>query len=84
MTDDSSAGGYLTTRDLGQIAALIFTGHRPESLTQRDGILTAVFAATPKLHCAVREYILDETRVAPRAFLSLLRDLKGVANVQTR
>ena len=70
---------HLETRDLGQIAALILAGHRPKSITQQAGILVAVFDETVEIRTAVTRYLLDELRVPPRAFLGLLRDLKGAA-----
>ena len=74
--------GHVATRDLGQIAALILTGHRPRSLSQQGGILVATFDATDEVQAAVHRYLLDELRVAPRAYLGLLRDLKGAAGIQ--
>ena len=79
MKLDHRKNAYLETRDLGQIAALILAGHRPKSLTQQGGILAAVFDATNQVQTAVTQYLLDELRVPPRAFLGLLRDLKGLA-----
>ncbi len=72
----------LATRDLGQIAALILTGHRPKSLSQHGGVLVAVFDGTEEVQAAVNAYLLDKISVPPRAYLGLLRDLKGLAGVQ--
>ncbi len=79
MKADERTVEQLETRDLGQIAALIQVGHRPKSLTQEGGILVAVFDATNQVRTAATQYVLDELRVPPRAFLGLLRDLKGLA-----
>ncbi len=79
MKADERTAERLETRDLGQITALILVGHRPRSLTQQAGILVAVFDATNQVRTAINEYLLDELRVPPRAFLGLLRDLKGLA-----
>ena len=79
MKLDQRKNAYLETRDLGQITALILVGHRPRSLTQQGGILVAVFDATNQVRTAINEYLLDDLRVPPRAFLGLLRDLKGLA-----
>ncbi len=79
MKLDQRKNAYLETRDLGQIAALILAGHRPKSLNQQGGILVGIFDATNEVRAALTQYVLDEIRVPPRAFLGLLRDLKGLA-----
>ena len=81
MKADEKRVADLETRDLGQIAALILSGYRPKSFTRQAGILVAVFDATRQVQTAVTEYLLDELRVPPRAFLGLLRDLKGAAGI---
>jgi len=71
----------MSTRDLGQIASLMSIGIQPRDFHQQNGMLVAEFDDTAETKNAIRDYVTDRLRVSPRALLSLMRDLKGMANL---
>ena len=70
----------MNTKDLGQIASLMSVGIQPREFYHQSGILVAEFDDNAELRNAIRDYVTDRLRVSPRAFISLWRDLKGMAS----